>query len=204
MFAVVLTVADTLTFPTDASIHLPLPHAITPQGTGVGAPCQALLLWHPQGGCGGGAASPQSQEQWLLLPSPLPHPSTCWSRGGCVDGLLVTFWFVVEICGGLVSFWLGVSYWLRNTKFPWVLLIYTVEYSVDTMSQNTVPLLQDWSDLARGEHSVYAFSALTQYQVPEASTFNLLGDDKTSAGKEVCNLPTVCCWSQETSSHSLI
>lgn len=43
---------------------------------------------------------------------------------------------------------------------------------------------EDWSDLARGEHSVYAFSALTQYQVPEASTFNLLGDDKTSAGKE--------------------
>lgn len=40
------------------------------------------------------------------------------------------------------------------------------------------PSPQDWDDLAGGEHSVYAFSPLTQYQIPEATTFNLLGDDK--------------------------
>ncbi|KAG0722035.1 Cleft lip and palate transmembrane protein 1-like protein [Chionoecetes opilio] len=43
---------------------------------------------------------------------------------------------------------------------------------------------EDWSDLVRGEHSVYAFSHLTEYQVPAASTFTLLGEDNTQAQKE--------------------
>ncbi|XP_050698333.1 lipid scramblase CLPTM1L-like isoform X2 [Eriocheir sinensis] len=36
---------------------------------------------------------------------------------------------------------------------------------------------EGWYELDRWEHSVYSFAPLTQYHVPEASTFNLLGED---------------------------
>ncbi|KAK7080919.1 Cleft lip and palate associated transmembrane protein 1 [Halocaridina rubra] len=42
---------------------------------------------------------------------------------------------------------------------------------------------QDWASVVNDDFSVYAFAPMTQYHVPDASTFNLLGKDETVKSK---------------------
>nr|XP_053630392.1 lipid scramblase CLPTM1L-like [Cherax quadricarinatus] len=41
----------------------------------------------------------------------------------------------------------------------------------------------DWGSVVNDEHSVYGLAHLTQYHIPDASAFNLLGKDKDKVGK---------------------